>query len=632
MEQEKELIKIVGEKELFPLSEVEKATVKMKNGRRYWRHDHRIEKVKGRYHFKSSGNIVNDYRTSEWILKEDAVMLSYEIYGSQDLFVEKGSAVQSLYLGNYTYILRADATSVEGEYYYRLDSRLRECMFSGKMMLDKGKNTQKIITKYGKSNFYYPYLKKYSRKIIKIGDDYCLKSDCYEVRRYNNDSIFYSPEHRITGKESIMELGTDFRVGDPLASYVNPKKGKLITKILVPQRNQVRGNTELCFCSQEDREHLITISIGTTNFYTFSEEIADYANRVALLRSDNIEDIKVALEKIYPESDEENKAAVGSVIHPARKTRGGEPYFLSSQPPLISNTADKVAGLKYTFGVEFETSFGEIRDNKLLENLHLSRFGDGSIGSDEYVTRVLHGTKGMNMMAKQCDTLSKNCYIDSRCSTHVHVGGYSDSRVWQPNMNLLNAFLAIKLGTQIEAELYAMCPPSRSPFEKYCASITSTGRAVDGNSYAEDFSDITKENHREMVLKYVYKGKPMRDRGAEFNEQLNRRISVGRWNHGRYRWLNLTHMINDSRGFNTMEVRIWPATMNYNKARMYVIISQAMMWFIENRPSRILEGDVDLQEVIISACKKNAPEVLDFIHSRVKKFEHLYEKRGGIYS
>ena len=79
--------------------------------------------------------------------------------------------------------------------------------------------------------------------------------------------------------------------------------------------------------------------------------------------------------------------------------------------------------LKYTFGLEFETSQGYIPEDICYRD-GLIPLRDGSITAPEYSTVVLQGNQGISLLHQQIETLKEYTAFNKECSLHVHLGGY----------------------------------------------------------------------------------------------------------------------------------------------------------------------------------------------------------------
>ena len=88
--------------------------------------------------------------------------------------------------------------------------------------------------------------------------------------------------------------------------------------------------------------------------------------------------------------------------------------------PKGNNSGDN---LKYTFGLEFETSSGYIQMHECLGN-GIIPLRDGSITGIEYVTVPLSGNKGVAQLKNIINLLDKNTSYNKECALHIHFGGY----------------------------------------------------------------------------------------------------------------------------------------------------------------------------------------------------------------
>lgn len=79
--------------------------------------------------------------------------------------------------------------------------------------------------------------------------------------------------------------------------------------------------------------------------------------------------------------------------------------------------------LKYTFGLEFETSQGYVPEDICFQD-GLIPLRDGSISAPEYSTVVLEGNNGIALLYQQLETLKEYTDFNKECSLHVHLGGY----------------------------------------------------------------------------------------------------------------------------------------------------------------------------------------------------------------
>jgi hypothetical protein len=289
---------------------------------------------------------------------------------------------------------------------------------------------------------------------------------------------------------------------------------------------------------------------------------------------------------------------------------GGNDIIYNADPLFRPSKSFKLTGgKKYTFGVEVETSAGWVPKNTLQKH-ELTCVGDRSCGAGEYVTGVLHGDRGIELLKKQVKSIARNCTVDNRCSVHVHIGGV--------NFTKYHGIYAVKLGASIEEDLYKICPPSRTPDMKYCHGIKRY-EAINLDNYKDWLGAfIFGNNEYNMTTEDIKNGK------FRLNERDRRLFEreLFRWCAGRYKWLNLVNMLTVSR-FDTLEIRIFAGSTNFTKIYNYVLMSMAFMWCVENAPGPIMRGEMTLKKMISLAYKRQPAlkrRLVNFINMRTNKF------------
>jgi len=345
-----------------------------------------------------------------------------------------------------------------------------------------------------------------------------------------------------------------------------------------------------------------------------------YRNVIELARREETDKIRAAINKNFSDQGpDENQAPI---INPKFQTWPGKHIlYRNANNPVISKTMKMLGGMGYTFGVEFETSAG-VLSQKEAEEVDLLTVGDRSIGAAEYVSPVLHGDDGLAFVKRALDMLKDKTLVDDRCGLHIHIGGMKDTpRVTMPLLNKEFAVRAIKLGTQIEEDLYRISPPNRKPELYHCHSIMR-------------YKDIDHKNWEDYLGSYVFGPKESWDDPFDFGDytygEEGRRgtNSVGTWCGGRYKWLNLVHAVTKS-SHKTCEFRIFAGTTNYEKVYAYILISMAFVWLVENRPALVETATLN---TMIEAAYAKSPEQLSFLKTfiaeRTAKFgrKNIYER------
>ena len=251
-------------------------------------------------------------------------------------------------------------------------------------------------------------------------------------------------------------------------------------------------------------------------------------------------------------------------------------------------------GMKYTFGVEFETSDGYLpRHVRKLINAKCVR--DGSVRGGEYVTGTpLKGDKGIESLGFIIDQLNANDHkVDSRCGLHVHIGG--------ANFNRKFSALAIRLSYQLQDILFQMQPQSRQS-NHYCPKMPAKWKSTNF------------KNGNNRIAEYVHNS-------SELNSRNNKKRDLGRYPSARYKWMNLTRCNSlVPQGQETIEFRLHAGTLNKEKTIKWVKICMSIVNFIENNQRRILKNQVSLSEVIHYALPNQHEEIISYINKRITKF------------
>lgn len=282
-----------------------------------------------------------------------------------------------------------------------------------------------------------------------------------------------------------------------------------------------------------------------------------------------------------------------------------------NKKPMRSTTHTETNGMRYTFGVEIETSNGVVSNDDRYD-YNWACVDDGSIDGGEYVTGIFKGDKGFKELKGICKALeSSNHEVDEKCGLHVHIG--------DAHFNKRFSILSIMLGCQLEDELFAMLPPSRQN-NSYCRKIK------------KGFSKTNMLNGVKQLGRYVFgdtnndKEQNQLSTGACYlNKKINRKQDREKYCDNRYVWLNLVRC-NQATDSPTIEFRQHSGTITYDKIKNCILICMSFVNFVENHQRRIIEGGVTLKEVIEKSLGKKAPEVLKYVEERTKKFSpHLFK-------
>lgn len=291
----------------------------------------------------------------------------------------------------------------------------------------------------------------------------------------------------------------------------------------------------------------------------------------------------------------------------------------------------------YTFGVEIETYSGFLPNyvrNKLAVAAHYDgsirdEFGHKSTGA-EYVTDVLYNDAGFKHLNDVFFEISRRCKINNTCSLHVHLGGMSFNKEF--------IVLMYKLGYIIQDEIFSLMPPSRRNNE-YCQKISGKALTKSGSPvHIYGFPNGVKKTPFSVVkqeINTVYENivaeislghKPSLRINKKLNHPNGRFCGYNR-STPRYWWLNfLPSLFTMEEGrLHTFEFRAHSATLNYEKAKNWILICMGIISYAENNSEKILNspmqpGYISLEEIIRSEYKKKANYLCDYMNTRKLKF------------
>jgi len=231
---------------------------------------------------------------------------------------------------------------------------------------------------------------------------------------------------------------------------------------------------------------------------------------------------------------------------------------------------DLSAKLKYTFGLEFETSCGVIPEDRCFAD-GLIPLRDGSITGNEYSTIVLDSTNGLSMIKQQLLDLREYTFFNKECSLHIHMGG----------------FPAKSLEISI---LYLLCRGLENTYYDYLLprySFSTDRYKSSGKSYCQQqpifnsFNDLyTYFTEMPFFGSFTSSHPKDPDRTAKWKVEE------------RYFALNLINMLCYA-GPKTVEFRFLRPTFNYRKIRFWIAVFNAILKLAEqlasthNQPSCI---------------------------------------------
>ena len=245
--------------------------------------------------------------------------------------------------------------------------------------------------------------------------------------------------------------------------------------------------------------------------------------------------------------------------------------------------------LKYTIGLEFETSIGYIPEDKCYTN-GLIPLRDGSITAPEYSTIILEGNYGISLLHQQLKVLKEYTDFNKDCSLHIHFGNFP----LKPD-KIYNLY---RLCIALESQFESILPPYTFYTEKYKSN---------GKSYCKKlghYSSFEKMYYR-LVGKHFF-GDFTQPHPCDLHRNKKWQILT------RYFWCNfinaLCYNVNK-----TIEFRFLRPTYNFKKILLWLYIFNAMLKYAETYN---VDGYVDINNVLITIYPQNlAKELINGIEN-----------------
>ena len=227
--------------------------------------------------------------------------------------------------------------------------------------------------------------------------------------------------------------------------------------------------------------------------------------------------------------------------------------------------------MKYSFGLEFETSQGYIPENICFRD-GLIPLKDGSITGLEYSTVVMNGMDGLSLLKQQLNTLRKYTTYNKECSLHIHLGGFP----LDPD-KIYNLY---KLCRNLEPQLIYLLPKSAFNTENF---------KDNGKSYCKKLPSASSFNSLYSFLTgRVFYGSLIQPHPNDIGRQAKWRIQT------RYYWANFINLICYDVN-KTMEFRFLSPTFNFNKIIIWLMIFNSILAFAESMTT--FDSSIRLEDI-----------------------------------
>nr|DAT77820.1 MAG TPA: Putative amidoligase enzyme [Caudoviricetes sp.] len=248
--------------------------------------------------------------------------------------------------------------------------------------------------------------------------------------------------------------------------------------------------------------------------------------------------------------------------------------FEGKQQIVHPETFKVAEHLKYSFGLEFETSMGYVPEDLCFRD-GLIPLRDGSISGLEYSTVVMEGNSGLSLLRQQLGTLRKYTAFNKECSLHMHFGGF--------NLEPKSLYRAYLLCKGLESEIGGLVPPEtfhsahyKANGKDYCMKLPSF----------KDFDQL----YEYLVGRRFY-GSLTQPHPNDIRREAKWRIPT------RYYWVNFVNAVcyNVNK---TIEFRLLRPTYNFEKVLTWISIFNAILAFAEKEQNLRCYRGICLEHVI----------------------------------
>lgn len=245
--------------------------------------------------------------------------------------------------------------------------------------------------------------------------------------------------------------------------------------------------------------------------------------------------------------------------------------FKGAQKIIENNEFPISKYLKYTFGVEFETSGGYVPQDICFRD-GLIPLRDGSITGVEYSTVVMGGNDGLNLLKQQCQTLKYYTEFNKNCALHIHFGGYP--------VNPLKIFVLYRILYYLQDDIEILIPPLsfhsaeyKENGKDYCAKLPFFKTFDEFYTYIAD--------GKIKFMGDLYQAHPD-DIEHERKWQIN----------SRYHNFNFVNMLFYDKA-KTLELRFLRPSFNFNKILLWITIFNGILLFAEKESDLLTLKEIE---------------------------------------
>lgn len=289
----------------------------------------------------------------------------------------------------------------------------------------------------------------------------------------------------------------------------------------------------------------------------------------------------------------------------------------------------------YSFGVEFETSKGQLTSRDCHKN-GLIPLRDGSISGFEYATIPLKGVRGLQSLENAIDLFSENTEYDKNCSLHMHIGGIPRTEEFCVAM--------FKTMFLLQDDFFELFPPYKKYNYGYKSKLYTAplpqnvmvdlDRVITSKNVTENFARIFQYlSMGESYSRYENSLENVHSHPRDLENNRKWQIRT------RYHFFNLIPLIFTNK--QTVEFRIHTPTFDKAKVMHFLFMNVAIVDFVKKYQDQILANPesflsrFDLKSVIHTSFRRKNSDltvsILNYIDSR-RRFMYRKNSEGKIFS
>jgi len=255
---------------------------------------------------------------------------------------------------------------------------------------------------------------------------------------------------------------------------------------------------------------------------------------------------------------------------------------------------------KFTFGLEFETASGAMPISTLI-NTGLIPLRDGSIKGHEYVTSPLSKGVGVANLIGICKELDKNTTVDQNCSLHVHVGGFTLTKI----ETVALYYLCVRLQNEIHEMI--------APFKRDYAFLSKKDKdhtqllnafSLNSNSIIKDDGKVNNtelSKYLDRIWAFLTSGYASDHPDYGFNKFQHPLARSQKWNQPmRYFWVNMMPVLFNPGNNRTVEFRCHQATNKHFMVIPWLILCVSLIKYTKSNAKYILnnKNKISIKDII----------------------------------